>query len=105
MNDLLESIAREIVDDRVEIVMARTDTALAAIRAEIERAVRKFPELHSSHEGYAVALEEVDELWAEVKKSKPDHNLMHAEAMQAAAMFIRFMTDVTMPKLEKAGLA
>lgn len=97
-----DSLLREIVEDRVATAMARTDVALAAIRAEVERAVTKFPAFHSAHEGYAVALEEVDELWAEVKRSRPDHAAMQTEALQCAAMFVRFLTDVTMPKVEVA---
>ena len=56
----------------------------------------KFPPFHSAHEGYAVLLEEVDELWDEVKK-KPrnrEPQKMRAEAIQIAAMALRMVLDV-----------
>jgi hypothetical protein len=51
---------------------------------------------NSAHEGYAVLLEEVDELWAEVKKrrSERDDERMGLEAIQVAAMAVRFLLDV-----------
>lgn len=65
---------------------------------EVMRAKQMFPvDFHNQHEGYAVALEEVDELWAEVKKNQRDYDLiaMRKEAIQAAAMFVRFATELT----------
>jgi hypothetical protein len=64
---------------------------------ELANARRKFPRVQSSaHEGYAVLLEEVDELWDEIKG--PDDSKqtarMRAEAIQVAAMAIRFIEDV-----------
>ena len=51
---------------------------------------------NSAHEGYAVILEELDELWDEVKKSRLSRSQerLHDEARQVAAMAIRFMLDV-----------
>jgi hypothetical protein len=48
------------------------------------------------HEGYAVILEELDELWDEVRASKPgaDCATMRTEALQVAAMALRFVHDV-----------
>ena len=43
----------------------------------------------------ALALEEVDELWDEVKANHPERTArMRAEAIQVAAMAIRFVEDV-----------
>lgn len=49
----------------------------------------------SAHEGYAILLEEVDELWNEIKKRKVyrDEDEMRREAIQVAAMAIRFIKD------------
>ena len=54
----------------------------------------------NQHEGYAVLLEEVDELWHEVKKNQRNYDLaeQRKEAIQVAAMAIRFATELT-PKL------
>lgn len=110
----IESIAKEVVE-------------------ELERAEAKFAPFNSSHEGYAVILEELDELWDVVKlnpkkievpghvygdKPMPDtkegvekfifsnrqvgfayqtakrKEMMRAEAIQVAAMAIRFIKCV-----------
>ena len=70
--------------------------ATEAIEKECFRACTLYPKFHSAHEGYAVLLEEVEELWDEVKKSpkKRDAALLRAEAIQVAAMALRFLIDV-----------
>jgi hypothetical protein len=52
--------------------------------------------MHSAHEGLAVLLEEVDELKAEVwkKPAQRDVAAMRKEAIQIAAMALRFVLDV-----------
>ena len=72
-------------------------SALATVGTEVEQAVARYGPFHSAHEGYAVILEEVDELWDEVKKSPRRRDLaaMKAEAVQVAAMAVRFLMDVT----------
>lgn len=64
------------------------------IAAELERAREKFPDFHSGHEGYGVILEELDELWSEVKKRNQSKQRMREESIQVAAMAIRFITDL-----------
>jgi len=68
------------------------DEALAKVRAEVLRAITKFPPFNSAHEGFAVLREEVDELWDDVKRDHPAGAL--DEAVQVAAMGVRFMMDV-----------
>jgi len=68
---------------------------------EVVRAKTLFPvDFVNQHEGYAVCLEEVDELWEEVKKNQSNYDLkaQRKEAIQAAAMFIRFATELTQIK-------
>jgi hypothetical protein len=64
---------------------------------EFDRATTKHKKFNSAHEGYAVILEEVDELWEEVKKQyeKRDGVKMRQEAIQVATMAIRFIVDAT----------
>ena len=71
-------------------------TATHAIQEECNRACERYPQFNSAHEGYAVILEEMDELWDEVKKSpkKRDPKAMRLEAIQVAAMAIRFLIDL-----------
>lgn len=89
---------------------------------ELTRANEKFPLFHSSHEGYAVLLEEVQELqhdvtaidgkycslvnglWCSIKNNNPSKNdvtqikqyAIHAaaEAIQVAAMAQKFIDSV-----------
>lgn len=50
----------------------------------------------SAHEGYAVILEELDELWEQVKHKRSERDLeaMAREAIQVAAMAMTFVRDV-----------
>lgn len=62
--------------------------------AELRRAILKHGPMHSAHEGYAVILEELDELKAEIWKQAPDREQLRKEAIQVAAMALRFVYDV-----------
>ena len=66
---------------------------LAEIADEYLRAKLKFPaQLNGAHEGYAVLLEEVDELWDDIKANR--HGPARKEAVQVAAMAVRFLMEV-----------
>lgn len=67
-----------------------------AIMNEYQSATSKYPAFHSTHEGYAVIKEEVDELWNGVKANKGmmGNNELKSEAIQIAAMAIRFIKDL-----------
>lgn len=69
---------------------------LRGIEVEYEFATSKFGSFNSAHEGYAVILEELEELKAEVfkKKDARDINRMRKDAIQVATMAIRFVNDV-----------
>lgn len=58
---------------------------------ELDRAERTYPPFRSPHEGFAILWEEVDELWDEVKRKSPRHADMRKEAVQVAAMALRFL--------------
>lgn len=70
--------------------------ALHAVLKELQRAHRKYSRFHSAHEGIAVIEEEFIELRAEVfrREKKRDYAAMEAEAIQLAAMSLRFMMDI-----------
>lgn len=98
--------------------MSNTQSILEEVAKELTKAEEKFASFNSSHEGYAVLLEEVDELWDVVKLNPKKNNLpvtlgkplsddehrklqnehrtklMRAEAIQVAAMAIRFIKCV-----------
>lgn len=71
-------------------------TLFAELEAELESATKQFAPMNTPHEGYAVILEELDELWAEVKRKDSEARRvdMRAEALQVATMAIRFIRDV-----------
>lgn len=69
--------------------------AVKEVEAECREAARRYSPFKSPHEGYAVLLEEVDELWDEVRMKGHDRDAMRKEAMQVAAMALRFMVDLT----------
>lgn len=69
------------------------DSALAEIMLEHHRATQKFPPFRSVHEGYAIILEELEELWQEIKKKERDKLKLQKEAVQVAAMAYRFLVD------------
>ncbi len=63
------------------------------VEQEVNRVEDKWPPFNSAHEGYAVLLEEVDELKAHVWTNQKRRNLpeMRAEAVQVAAVAVRFV--------------
>lgn len=71
--------------------------AIALATKELIQATREYGPLASPHEGYAVLKEELEELWEEIK-TKPNtagrHDKMKREAIQLAAMSLRFLMDV-----------
>ena len=81
----------EFEDDSTKISKTMT-----AIEAEIHRAVSLHGPMKSLHEGYAVILEEMDELWDQVKlKAKlQDPKSIREEAIQIAAMAARLVVDL-----------
>lgn len=64
--------------------------------AEAFGAARKWPPFNSAHEGYGVLMEEVRELEAHIftNQKRRDLDAMRAEAIQVAAMALRFVADV-----------
>jgi uncharacterized protein CbrC (UPF0167 family) len=76
------------------------------IEAELVKARAKHAAMNSAHEGYAVILEELDELWDEIKAQVQDKAKMRKEAIQVAAMAARFIQDVcdnNLFRCEKCG--
>ena len=74
----------------------RIKPVIKAVRKEVERAMTLHGAMRNAHEAYAVLLEEVDELWDEVKKNSKtrDPLKMREEAIQVAAMAVRMIIDV-----------
>lgn len=79
--------------------------ALQEVADEVARARLAYPGFTSAHEGYAVILEEVDELWSEVKKRprRRDTTAMRLEAVQIAAMAVCFIIDLLSQRTQSAA--
>lgn len=73
------------------------ESVLREVNAELTEARAVHAPMNSAHEGWAVIMEELDELWEEVRKRRAlrDRDRMRREAIQVAAMAIRFVLDVT----------
>lgn len=63
------------------------------VKHEVARAENLFPKMRSMHEGYAILLEEVDELWNAIKDKDSSQDKIREEAIQVAAMAIRMVVD------------
>lgn len=69
-------------------------TALRLVQDELKRACEHHAPMNSPHEGYAVIKEELEELWKEIKA---DQGITHrgvSEAVQTAAMALRYLVDL-----------
>ncbi len=94
--------ASEIAATVQRLVMYRTLTGAPITRAnaiqqvvsEFRRAEAKHAPMHSPHEGYAVIREELDELWDEIKGDAGRSPDALMEAMQTAAMCLRYIVDL-----------
>ncbi len=77
-------------------IKAALHGATKAAFDEASAGLTNWGEMNSAHEALAVLLEEVHELQAHVftKQSKRDLPAMRIEAIQVAAMALRFATEV-----------
>lgn len=73
-----------------------TSSFTALVAEELHQARAANPPFHNLHEGYAVLLEEVDELWDEIKKKRAVRSpaKLTEEVVQIAAMCQRLYEDV-----------
>lgn len=79
-DDLADKIAQVMID----------------VEAELHRATSQHGPMNSIHEGYSVILEEVDELWDQVrlKSSLRNQENIREECIQIAAMAARLVVDL-----------
>jgi len=76
--------------------IAVSQVILFEVMQELSKAAKKFPPFKSEHEGYAILFEEVDELWDAIKNTRTkNHDVyVRGEAIQVAAMALRFLIDI-----------
>jgi len=86
-------------NSRDDAIAASGDTRrariLEMIDVEFGRAVSRFASFNSGHEGKAVIEEELDELWEEVRANRPSGASATREAIQVAAMAMRYVFDLS----------
>lgn len=71
-----------------------TKQALKLVKDELKLAQSQHGPMNSPREGYAVILEEVDELWEEIKAGQGDTHRGVSEAVQTAAAALRYLVDL-----------
>ena len=76
---------------------------VALIVDELSRANKVYKPFNSAHEGYAVMLEEMDELFDEIRKKRPDKSRMLDEAIQVGAMAIKFIQSCCAEPIKSMG--
>ena len=72
----------------------KLENELQNIKTEYLKARMKFAPFLSFHEGYAVLLEETDELWDAIKEKKSNLSVRN-EAIQVAAMALGIIFELT----------
>ena len=89
--------SNEIEDEELQI-----EQIFHSIYDELSFALNKYGSFNSAHEGYAIILEEMDELWDEIKakQGSRDWENIEKESIQVAAMTIRFIFDIVLPNKE-----
>ena len=75
---------------------------LEAVVKEHQRSLDIHGDFHSLHEGYAVLLEESDELWDQLKKKHMDLDWVIEEAIQISAMGMKIAVFATKLKAAKS---
>jgi hypothetical protein len=83
-------------DDEKDTILMSVEQIFKDVENELIRANKKFPNFHSPHEGYGVIKEEFEELWDQIKINKTctGNRLMRNEAIQVAAMAVKFIDNL-----------
>lgn len=79
----------DLINDETRVVKIVMDVIDALIKAKTKHA-----NMHSAHEGHSVIREEFEELWDHVKADTGKSPEARKEALQLAAMAIRYVLDV-----------
>jgi len=87
---------------RVELKIADSTLAERTLREvgrELDAARRAHAAMASPHEGHSVIREEFEELWEHVKADTGQSAAARAEAIQLAAMAVRYVVDLCQPRV------
>lgn len=70
------------------------DAVLEEVRVSLQKGMIKHASMHSPHEGHSVIEEEYEELWDHVKADTGRSPEARKEALQLAAMAVRYIVDL-----------
>lgn len=90
-NELLDYLLEKTNNGKLEKI-------IIDVKYELMKAQIHFDLFHSEHEGFAILLEEIDELWEGVKMKQSNplrKTICKKEAIQVCAMALRFLYDLT----------
>jgi hypothetical protein len=81
----------------------RIDMVLEEIKVELVKSMTKHAAMHSPHEGSSVIREEFEELWEHVMADTGRTREARKEALQVAAMGVRYALDLCSAAVEGVG--
>lgn len=73
------------------------ERVFSMLYTEFQSSEQKWGKFRSEHEGYALILEELDELWDEIK-TRGNYEAKTMEAIHVAAMALHFIVDLVPPR-------
>lgn len=81
---------RELTDEEEDAIVQVS----YEVRQMLRKSILKHASMHSPHEGISVIYEEYDELWDHVKADTGRTPEARKEALQLAAMAVRYIVDL-----------
>lgn len=82
--------------------IAAIDAILADLRVELLKACAKHPPFPTCHHGHSVILEELEELWDEIKADNGQRPPARKEALQVATTAVRYIHDLCSIEVDSA---
>ncbi len=79
----------------------KVSTVIDEVVAELERATGLYSSMPGPHEGFVILQDRMGELWEEVREQERNKAAMSDEAIQVAAMAIRFILDCCVEEEEE----
>lgn len=86
---MVEFVVKRVTNNLIQDELAYRASLVTELYRELDRAMSEYGPFHSAHEGYAVLLEELDEVWDEIKRN--DARRTREELVQVGAMVLKFL--------------
>jgi NTP pyrophosphatase (non-canonical NTP hydrolase) len=94
LQDLTPEEYKKLTETPEAVNRVHLSVILEEIKSEVIKARAKHAPMRGRHEGYAVMLEEVDEVWEEIKKRECNWSELRKELVQVAAMAVCMINEV-----------